>query len=67
MKVDWWTKRNPEENYNTILFVPPTPGSQLKIRMQDREKALNQGTDLRIKIVEGPGIKLKHLLVDKNP
>ena len=70
-RVDWWNKahysnkENPK--YDTILFVPPTPGGRLAKQMQLREAQLNFGSDHRIKIVEKSGIKLKNILVQKNP
>ena len=70
--IDWWNKacsKNPSAiKYTSVLFVPPTPGGMLAKLMQSREEEINsrQGAD-RIKVVEGKGRKLKHLVVDKNP
>ena len=49
------------------MFVPPTPGGRLAKQMQIREAQLNFGSNHRIKIVEKTGIKLKNILVQKNP
>ena len=70
-QVDWWNKphyKNPEvQKYNTVLFVPPTPGGALAKQMQLREIQINSGTDDRIKVVERGGQKLRSILVQKNP
>ena len=70
-QADWWNQphyKNPEvQKYDTILFVPPTPGGALAKQMQVRENQINSGTEDRIKIVERGGIKLKRILVQKNP
>ena len=54
-------------DYTTVLFVPVTKGSILAKEMRKREEEINKYSKVRIKIVEDAGIKLKSLLVDKNP
>ena len=49
------------------MFVPPTPGGRLAKQMQIREAQLNFGSNHQIKIVGKSGIKLKNILVQKNP
>ena len=70
-RVDWWNKAHysnlETQKYDTVLFVPPTPGGRLAKQMQIREAQLNFGSSHRIKIVEKSGIKLKNILVQKNP
>lgn len=55
----WYTKGG----YETVLFVPATPNSQLKNNMQ---KYINN-TDIKIKVVEKSGIKLIRLLQKNDP
>ena len=70
-RVDWWNlphHNNPDiPKYTSILFVPPTPGGNLAKQIQSREAEINSGSDVRIKVVERGGIKLKSVLVNKNP
>ena len=71
-KVDWWNKtrggQQSQTVFSTVIFVPPTPGAALARKLQEREIMLNSAPGSnRIKVVEGPGIKLKSLVVDKNP
>ena len=71
-KVDWWNKtrggQQSQTVFSTVIFVPPTPGAALARKLQEREIMLNSAPGSnRIKEVEGPGIKLKNLVVDKNP
>ena len=64
-KQNWWKKK--DTKFKTILFVPPTPGSSLAKQIRKREEELNQHSKFRIKVVERGGVKLKDLLVRKNP
>ena len=70
-KHDWWNKaslKNPKaQRFNTVLFVPPTPGSKLAKMMRAKERTLNSNSAHRIKILEKGGHKLKDLVVKKNP
>ena len=52
-KRNWF--RNENSKYKSVLFVPPTPGSQLAKELQNRENELNKYNDERIKIVESGG------------
>ena len=68
LKYNWWCKKGRSSiNYDTIVFVPPTPGSKLAKMMQRREAEINKASDTRIKIVEKGGIKLKHIISTRNP
>ena len=64
-KRNWF--RNENSMYKTVLFVPPTPGSQLAKELQKRENELNKYNEERIKIVESGGVKIEELLTKKNP
>ena len=70
-EIDWWNLphyKNPEvTKYTTVLFVPPTPGGSLAKQLQSREAQINSGSNVRIKVVETGGPKLKSILVQKNP
>ena len=69
-RVDWWNAKDQLKDiptYSSVLFVPPTPGSQLAKRMQAKEQILNMDGQMRIRIMEAPGIKLKNMLINKNP
>ena len=50
-----------------VLFVPATKGSSLAKELKKREEELNKYNKHRIKIVEDGGLKLKDVLVQKNP
>ena len=70
-RVDWWNlphEINPDvPKYTSVLFVPPTPKGELAKMMQSRESAINSGSEIRIKVVESGGPKLKSILVNPNP
>ena len=61
------TKPKQDKTYKTVLFVPPTPGSELLKEMRNREEELNRFNRERIKIVEKGGTKIEKLLTKKNP
>ena len=61
-------KKTPKvPKFASVLLVPPTPGSGLAKAMKEREKELNQHSEMRIKILEKGGVKLKNLVVKSNP
>ena len=64
-KRNWFRTEN--NKYKSVLFVPPTPGSQLAKELQSRENELNKYNEERIKIVESGGVKIEELLTKKNP
>ena len=64
-KYNWWQKRN--KNFNSVLFIPPTPGGVLAARMKQRAKEICQNSKMKIKIIESGGAKLKDQLMKKNP
>ena len=49
------------------MFVPVTIGGVLVKELQKREEEINKFSKERIKIIEDGGVKLKDLLVCKNP
>ena len=53
--------------YTTVLFVPPTPNGELAKLIQKREAELNRYSRLSIKVVEKGGVKLKDVLIKKDP
>ena len=64
---NWWSKCKSGKSFTSILFVPPTPNGGLAKLLRIREKSLNENSDMRIKIVEKGGIKIKNLLVKADP
>ena len=66
-KVNWYKAGNKEIEYKSILFVPVTKGGKLVKEIKQREEELNRYSKERIKIIEGGGVKLKNLLVKKDP
>ena len=64
-KVKWFNKKG--KYYTTVLFVPPTPNGELAKLIQKREQELNRYSKLAIKVVEKGGIKLKNILIKKDP
>ena len=65
---DWW--KDPsyvKKQFTSVLFVPPTPGGELAKRLKQRELELNSGHKMNIKILEKGGIKVKNILVKKDP
>ena len=55
--------------WKSCIFVPPTPGSELKKRMQEKEEQLRPGgrESWPIKIIEMAGKTLEHTLVQTDP
>ena len=67
-KVNWYKKTGKNKiEYKTVLFVPVTKDGKLAKEMKKREEEINKYSEERIKIVEDGGIKLKNMLVNKNP
>ena len=66
-KLNWFKTGPKEIEYKSCLFVPITKGGKLLKEMKKREEEINRNSDERIKIVEGGGVKMKDLLVAKNP
>ena len=66
-RIDWWNKNRGDDKFDTVLFVPPTPGGKLAKLIQAKERSLWSKGNIKIKVVEGPGVKLKDVLVNKNP
>ena len=66
-KLNWYKAGLKEIEYKSVLFVPITKGGKLLKEMKKREEEINKNCDERIKIVEGGGVKMKDLLVVKNP
>ena len=61
----WWNKGHVE--YNTVLYVPPTPNGVLLKMLKKREEQLNYNSKLRIKILEKGGTKFRNKVVKNNP
>ena len=49
------------------MFVPPTPNGELAKMLKKRERELNCESEMNIKFIEKGGIKVKNLLVKKDP
>ena len=60
------TGKNQTE-FKTVLFVLVNKDGILAKEMKKREEEINKFSKERIKIVEDGGIKLKNMLVNKNP
>ena len=69
IKSNWWNKNisNQNEKFSTVLFVPPTPHGELARLLKEREMALNQNRDMKIKIVESGGTKFKNMIMKSDP
>ena len=59
-KKEGWYKKG---GYKSIIFVPATPGSELKKKYE----CILRGTELGIKVIERTGTKLKHMIQRTNP
>ena len=57
-KIDKNSEKS-EKQFTIILFVPPTPGSELLKDIKKRAEDLNKNEKDRIKFIEKGGIKLK--------
>ena len=66
-KLNWWNSEKSKIKYRSVLFVAPTPGGVLVKELRKREAELNKNSKERIKIEEKGGLKLKDILVAKNP
>ena len=64
-KISWW--KTGKQNFNTVLFVPPTPGGILAKKMRERQAQLSKNSKLKIKVVEQGGVKIKSLLSKADP
>ena len=70
----WLEKRRKNRNWlgefwKSCIFIPPTPGSQLKKLMQEKEAEMRAGgrEDFPIKIIETAGKTLERTLVNTDP
>ena len=70
----WLEKRRKKRNWlgtfwKSCIFVPPTPGSELKKQMQAKEEETRAGgrEDYPIKIIETAGKTLEQTLVNTDP
>ena len=59
-KVAWYRP------HNTVLFIPPTPGSELKRSLQTIADRFEEDSGTKIRIVERAGQKIKHILPGLN-
>ena len=52
-------------DYKSYIFVPPTPGSELRIQMQEKEREMRAGgrEKYAIKVIESAGNTLERMLV----
>jgi hypothetical protein len=66
-KLNWYKSGPNDIEYKSILFVPVTKGGKLAKELKKREQEVNRNCDERIKIVEGGGIQIKNMLVNKDP
>ena len=65
--MNWYRTGNTEVEYKSILFIPVTKGAKLVKEIREREEELNRNCNERIKIIEGGRVKLKNLLINKDP
>ena len=70
----WLEKRRKKNNWlgkfwKSCIFVPPTPGSELKKQMQSKEEEMRAGgrEEYPIKIIETAGKTLEQTLVNTDP
>ena len=70
----WMEKRRKKrdwlgEFWKSCIFIPPTPGSQLKKLMQEKEAEMRAGgrEEFPIKIIETAGKTLERTLVNSDP
>ena len=61
----WWSKGS--QKYNTVLFVPPTPGGKLASALKERINQLCSNSKIKIKILETAGTKVNNLISRKDP
>ena len=61
-----WFKEG-QSTYNSVLYVPATPASELAKMLQQHESENNQGRCSRIKIVEKAGQSIKNILAPNDP
>ena len=61
------TTKKSEINYTSVLMVPITKNGELVKEVKKREQEINKFSDERIKVMEEGGIKIKDILVKKNP
>ena len=66
-KRNWWNNENAQIQYTSVLFVTPTPGGVLAKEVRTREAEINRNSKERVKIEEKGGLKIKDILVSKNP
>ena len=66
-KQNWYKNPKSKIKYKSVINVPVTKGSKLLKDLTKREEETNKFSDERIKFVEGGGIKMKDILVKKNP
>ena len=64
-----WYKNSPknEIQYTTVLFVPVTKGAKLLKEVKRREEEVNRFSKDRVKFLEDGGVRLKDLLIEKDP
>ena len=66
-KLNWWNNQRSKVQYQSVLFVIPTPGGVLLKEVRKRMEELNKNSSEKIKIEEKGGLKIKDILVAKNP
>ena len=64
---DWFRKDETVEKFRSVLFVPPTPNSELVQTIRNLEARNSQGRESRIKVVEQSGVTVKEVLSRKYP
>ena len=66
-KNNWYKTGKQEIQYTSVLFVPVTKGGILVKDLTKREEEINRNSKERIKFIESGGVKMKDILVVKNP
>ena len=64
--LKWWSKGG-QNHYNTVLFVPPTPGGKLASAVRERVNQLCLNSKIKIKVLETGGTKVKNMISRKDP
>ena len=65
-KLNWY-KNSEKIEYKTVLIVPVTKDGKLLKELQQREEKVNKCSNERIKFIEDGGVRMRDLMVKKDP